>query len=210
MVRKGWSVMELPSDGWVKVLVAALHRCSGLPQRWSEPFQWWWWAMEEETPVGVSNGHEQGAQFPSSSQSSWLGGASCSRGARGIVAACQSGGAEAQYTTTNFPDTDSVAVAREKVAKWEKVVEVLQGSAGAEVDAIRTALDRARVAAQEKLLTSRLRIASDSSNGPKNGWGRVGRNTCEASRSAGEETPIARGFRAQHSRRQGLWLKSRQ
>ena len=42
MVRKGWSVMEVPSDGWVKVCcgLAALLRCSGLqhrrvPQRWS-------------------------------------------------------------------------------------------------------------------------------------------------------------------------------
>ena len=45
---------------------------------------------------------------------------------------------------------------------------------------------------------------SDLEAGSCPSQGRVGRNTCDASRSAGEETPIARGFRAQHSRGGGV------
>ena len=110
--------------------------------------------MEEDTRVGLFYGHEQGAQFPSSSQSSGPEGESGSRGARGIVARCHGGGAEAQCATANSLTPDFVvAVAREKVAKLERVMELLQGTTGEEVDAIKIALDRARVAAQEKPLT---------------------------------------------------------
>ena len=49
-----------------------------------------------------------------------------------------------------------VAAAREKVDKLERVMEFLQGTTGEEVDAIKIALDRARVAAQEKQLTEQI------------------------------------------------------
>ena len=160
MVRKGWSVMELPSDGWVKDVAASPSSIGPVASSTEEtlkggvePCQRWWWAMEEEPRVRVSNGHEQGAQFSSSSQSSGPRRASYSRGARGIVATCQSGGAEAQRISQT-PDS-VVAVAREKVAKLEKVMEVLQGSIWSR-SAIRLALDRARVAAQEKPLTEQI------------------------------------------------------
>ena len=72
----------------------------------------------------------------------------------GLEASLHRAKAEVQKPTTQqriSQTPDSVAVAREKVAKLEKVMEVFQGSTGVEVDAIRIALDRARVAAQEKL-----------------------------------------------------------
>ena len=49
-----------------------------------------------------------------------------------------------------------VAAACEKVAKLERVMGVLQGTTGEEVDAIKIALDRARVAAQEIPLTEQI------------------------------------------------------
>ena len=78
----------------------------------------------------------------------------------GLEASLQRAKAEVQKPSTQqrisqTPDS-VVAVPREKVAKLVKVMEVLQGSTGAEVDAIRIALDRARVAAQEKPLTEQI------------------------------------------------------
>ena len=77
------------------------------------------------------------------------------RGARGIVATCQVQKPSTQQRISQTPDS-VIVVACEKVAKLEKVVEVLQGSIGAEVDAIRIALDRTRIAAQEKPLTEQI------------------------------------------------------
>ena len=101
MVRKGWSVMELPSDGWVKVLRGRrLRSVQWLPAQKS-PSKVESNHFSGEPRVGVPNGHEQGAQFPSSSQSS---GPDEQVVREGLVATCQSGGAEARHTT-NFSDT---------------------------------------------------------------------------------------------------------
>ena len=157
MVRKGWSVMELPSDGWVKVL------------RGRRPPS----VQSQKSPSKVESNHFSGE-----------GGRNPSRGLQrprtgctfqvalkvlgpdeqvmreGLEASLLRAKAEVQKPSTQqrisqTPDS-VVAVAREKVAKLEKVMEVLQGSTGAEVDAIGIALDRARVAAQEKPLTEQI------------------------------------------------------
>ena len=139
MVRKGWSVMDVPSDGWVKVLRGRRPPFSAVASGTEEFFKGgvaqfrWWWAMEEDTRVGLFYGHERCAQFPSSPQSSGPGGESCSRGTRGIVITCHGGGAEAQCATANFLETRFRA-------KLERVMELLQGTTGEEVDAIKIVL----------------------------------------------------------------------
>ena len=60
-----------------------------------------------------------------------------------------------EQRSSRSPDS-VVAAAREKVAKLEKVLVVLEGTSGAEVDAVRNALDKARVVAQEKPLAEQI------------------------------------------------------
>ena len=151
--------MELPSDGWVKVLRGRRPPSVQWPLAQKNP--------PKAEPNNLSGGGRRWRKKPES-------GSPADSRVRSLEAALKVLGPEdqvvregleaslqrataaqrpsGQQRISQTPDS-IVAVAREKVAKLEKVMEVLQGTSGAEVDAVRTALDRARVAAQEKPLT---------------------------------------------------------
>ena len=161
MVRRGWQQLDVPT-GWVQILRGPRPKAEKWPAATKKG---------QETP---SNG---GGRWRRSSQPESGSSATTSRVRsleaalkvlgpeehvvrEGLEASLQRAKAEAQKPSgqqriSQTPES-LVAAAREKVCKLERVMEVLQGTTGAEVDAIKTALDRARVAAQEKPLTEQI------------------------------------------------------
>ena len=208
--HKGWSVMEFPSDGWMKVLRGRHPPLVQWPPA-QKSSSWW---MEEERRVGLQR-PRTGCALSKQLSKFW---------ANVLKRRRRSPVHNSEFPRHQIPSSQLHA---RKLPSWRKLWRF--SKAVLEQRWMQSALDRGRVAAQEKSLTEQIRRT-----GPKNGWsswkpkemqkthcwrkgehvlpttsridcrirsgsgscptqGRVGRNTCDAIRSAGEETPIARG-----------------
>ena len=164
MVRKGWSVMDVPSDGWVKVLRG----------RRPPSVQW---PPAQRSPSKVESNNFSGGggrwrKIPGSGSPTATNRVRSFQAAlkvlgleekavrEGLEASLQRAKAEAQKPSVRqrislTPDFVVASCSRESCQVGESL-EFLQGTPGEEVDAIKIASDRARVAAQEKPLTEQI------------------------------------------------------
>ena len=156
MVRQGWSVMELPADGWVKVLrgrrspseqwpMASKNTMGGETQSW---------AVASETSGGTRQSQEPrsrivGALGPEDNcaKSKFR---KCTGVPRRVVRQCVS---------TRTLSRPRVA----KVERLQKALDALGGLGGPEVDAIKRALKKAQEVARERPIAELIKEFIDRS-----------------------------------------------